>query len=107
MSLMDDDRGEDTTVRSLRCSVCGRCFIACGDAADDIVCACGAKLTPAALMAGVYEVKSLVPTDVRQTAPNGLKRPPLPQAEDLGYGASHGLPPGHEGPTGPGDAPAR
>jgi len=28
------------------------------------------------------------------------------QSADLGYGRSHGHSPGHEGPTGPGDAPA-
>ena len=28
------------------------------------------------------------------------------QEKDKGYGESHGYPPGHSGPSGPGDAPA-
>jgi Low affinity iron permease len=33
--------------------------------------------------------------------------PKMPQERDRGYGTSHGYSPGHGGPSGPGDAPAR
>jgi hypothetical protein len=41
-------------------------------------------------------------------APPPLVHPPkLPLEEDEGYGESHGYGPGHSGPSGPGDAPAK
>lgn len=32
---------------------------------------------------------------------------PKGEPRDVGYGPSHGNEPGHEGPSGPGDAPAK
>lgn len=95
-------------VRSFRCSSCTRCFVAAGDVhASEIICICGAALEATTLGRGVYELRSAVPDDARNTHPNSVKRPAVPKEKDLGYGASHGLAPGHEGPTGPGDSPAK
>lgn len=102
---------EDTSasaVRCFQCSVCTRCFVASGDvSASEIICVCGSALEGSTLKRGVYELRSAVPDDARNTHPNSLKRPTVPREQDLGYGASHGLAPGHEGPTGPGDSPAK
>ncbi|APR85439.1 Hypothetical protein A7982_10788 [Minicystis rosea] len=91
------------------CFSCTRCFVAAGDVkATEIICVCGARLQPSSLARGVYELASAVPEDAAITCPRSGRRSLDPaEAHDLGYGASHGLPPGHEGPTGPGDAPAR
>ena len=54
-----------------------------------------------------------MPDAKRSPSPKKIDRPPLfppprvPREADEGYGASHGNGPGHEGPSGPGDSPAR
>jgi DNA-directed RNA polymerase subunit RPC12/RpoP len=94
------------TLISYRCSSCSRGFVACGDViSEEILCTCGARLVAAPLPRGVYELRSAIAEHARITNP--ASRRPEEKEADLGYGASHGNPVGHEGPTGPGDAPAR
>lgn len=89
---------------SYRCSSCARCYVALEEeAAPQVLCACGAPLSPGLVPPGIYELRSLVPIGARVTNPG---RAPLPREADRGYGASHGYGTAHGGPTGPGDAPA-
>jgi hypothetical protein len=85
-----------------------RCFIAWRDnTAADLVCACGALLSPGSLPRGIYELKSPIPDDSRATSPSlSTTSSGILKESDLGYGKSHGYGPAHGGPTGPGDAPA-
>lgn len=39
--------------------------------------------------------------------PTTQERPEKGEPRDVGYGPSHGNSPGHDGPSGPGDAPAK
>ena len=95
-------------MRPYHCPSCSRCFLACGQAvAGDILCMCGGQLAEQPLPSGIYELKSEVAAHMRATNPGGAPSQRAKEQErDLGYGASHGHAPGHEGPTGPGDAPA-
>ena len=91
------------TALTYRCSSCSRCFVAVeGGTEGQIVCICGAPLSPAALPHGIYELRSRLPIDARITLPAQSPKEP-----DDGYGPSHGYGPAHGGPTGPGDTPAR
>ena len=84
-------------MHSYQCPRCSRCFVACGHAAaGDILCVCGAKLVERPLPHGVHELRSAA---AARCGAEEMER-------DLGYGASHGHAPGHEGPMGSGDAPA-
>jgi hypothetical protein len=102
------DKLELATLTPYHCSSCSRGFVACGDmVSEEILCTCGARLVAAPLPRGVYELKSSVAEHARTTNPGSTpSRRPEEKEADLGYGASHGNPVGHEGPTGPGDAPA-
>lgn len=102
------DSVESRSVVPYRCSTCTRCFVATRDmVAGEILCVCGAPLIPSFFSSGLYQLKSPVAKDARATSPIGVPSPPpLPREPDLGYGASHGNAPGHEGPSGPADAPA-
>src|SRR5262245_22042554 len=92
------------------CPNCWRCFVACGHSvAGEILCMCGAHLVAQPLPCVVYETKSPVAGHRGAAHPHGNASRRANEKErerDLGYGASHGYAPGHEGPTGPGDAPA-
>lgn len=98
----------DSTTRgaavSYRCASCSRCFIDFGESgAAEIICACGAPLSPHSLPRGLYELRSAEAEETRSTSPG---RAPIPKEPDGGYGASHGYDVTHGGPSGPGDAPA-
>jgi hypothetical protein len=98
------ERQSGRSATPYRCSNCARCFLALGEvAASEILCACGARLSPLALPRGIYELRSPVPDDAR---PAAREHTPIPEEQDVGYGASHGHDPTHGGPTGPGDAPS-
>jgi hypothetical protein len=102
-------------MRIYLCSTSGRRCLVVGEEIAQR-CRCGGELTPALLLHGQYELIGQGPGrphNVRESQserhepmtsnPTGL----FEQEEDLGYGQSHGYDPGHGGPTGPGDAPAK
>jgi hypothetical protein len=98
------------TERAFACTACTKTYLfVSGSAKAPSTCSCGAPLRHAPLPAGTYEI--VVHAQDTVTAP--IAREPTapelspPQERDLGYGESHGNAPGHGGPTGPGDAPAR
>jgi len=116
-------RSNPAEIAAYGCTRCANRYVVTGEVvANPILCVCGASLEPKPLVRGVYALKSGASEDVRATfpgreaaaasaseeptAPREAKAPIIPTAEDLGYGASHGNAPGHEGPTGPGDTPA-
>jgi hypothetical protein len=93
------------------CSECSKRFVVVsGDAGSEAArCPCGGALAPAALAAGVYEVRAAKRRKgAAKKAPGSVRRPDsaMPVEADLGYNESHGYGPSHGGPTGPGDAPA-
>jgi len=81
------------------CRACNVRYVVIGDRGLATCAACGGELTPAPLPEGVYELRGPVDDGPAATTPT--------QEADLGYGESHGYGPGHGGPSGPGDAPAR
>jgi hypothetical protein len=87
-----------------RCSGCSRSFIDLGEASSrELVCACGAPLTPHPLPHGLHELGAGVQHHAHKAAPASGA---IPKEPDHGYGASHGYDVTHGGPSGPGDAPA-
>jgi hypothetical protein len=106
-SMQSTKAKEEHAIATYGCSKCSRTYLVAGEiVADPILCGCGNSLTPRALTRGVYALASSVADDVRATSP-GRDAPGRDAPErDLGYGASHGYAPGHEGPSGPGDTPA-
>ena len=51
--------------------------------------------------------RSSSPSRTSRDDVNGSRGPAGAEEKDQGFGRSHGYPPGHGGPTSPGDAPAK
>jgi len=79
---------------------------------------CGASLRPATADDGLYAVRREPPSVAKESEAAARATTLEPRDSDArdassdddterddGYGASHGYPPGHSGPSGPGDAP--
>jgi hypothetical protein len=103
-------------MRAFACARCGRCWLLVGEESDQDrpPCTCGGALAPSVLTPGHYELiaesEAAGPREFAaepSETPNEEESKPAEQPADLGYGRSHGNPMGHEGPSGPGDAPAR
>jgi hypothetical protein len=100
-------------MRAYLCSSCTqRCLMVAEPA--ERRCMCGGVLTPALLPPGQYELVeqgAASPGDVHDSPSERHKSretsDPIRQESDLGYGLSHGYDVGHDGPTGPGDMPAK
>jgi hypothetical protein len=103
---MDDvDTNARESAAGYLCGACSRRFIDLGSSgSDELVCRCGAALSPQPLPRGLHELGAAVP--VRQDAVRRARSSTTPKEPDQGYGASHGYDVTHGGPSGPGDAPA-
>ncbi len=87
------------------CGACSRRFIDLGGSdSAELVCQCGAPLSPQPLPRGLHELGAAVSGE--HDAARRARISATPKEPDQGYGASHGYDVTHGGPSGPGDAPA-
>ena len=108
-------------MRAYLCATCARRCLVVGEEAElgGLRCICGGELTSALFPPGQYELIGQGQVSISDTGDiNGAIAKPgeaaagepnnsNKQDADLGFGASHGNATGREGPTGPGDAPAK
>ena len=95
----------NSSLTTALCSACGKQFAFSADRDDGRQCPFdGSTLRHSSLADGIYEL--VLARTSEAVAEATAASEDLSPERDLGFGPSHGCAVGHEGPTGPGDAPA-